>query len=259
VHSRLALFLALPALACSQAALTSWTRSSDPGSGMVARDISPVKKDGMRDAVAALHAIAKTDKISSDPANQSITVQGSAREAGLAEWLAGQLDNPDTGPYGHGYIMPSDSDDVILAIGGLHLDAARMATSADLQEMVNAIRVLADISRTAVYPPTGIVIWRGRVWQNDLALWLLRELGSPPTANWSTPVAHRIDQASPSVRIFYFAPQTSPQELGQIGSTIRQKAPVQRVVALKAARAILVRGTEIEATAAERIVAAARH
>jgi hypothetical protein len=231
---------------------------------MVARDIVLARNDRVREAVAALHTITKTQKISSDQANQSITVEGNGREAGLAEWLVGELDNPKPGSYGHGYIMPHDSDDVTLVIGDLRLGApssagaARIATPPDLQEIVNAIRVVGDIPRTTVYAPTSVLVWRGRVWQNDFALWLLRELASPPAVNWTAPISHRLDQASPSVRIFYFAPETTVQELGQIGNAIRQKAPVQRVVAIKAARAIVLRGTEIEAAAAERIVAATR-
>ena len=91
---KVALFLALPALASSQAALTSWTHSADPGSGMVAREIVVTRSDWLKEAVAAIHAVAKTQKISSDQANQSVTVEGNAREAGLAEWLIGELDNP---------------------------------------------------------------------------------------------------------------------------------------------------------------------
>jgi hypothetical protein len=232
---------------------------------MAARDIVLASNDRMREAIAAIHAIVKTQKISSDQANQSITVEGSAREAGLAEWLVGELDNPNQSPYGHGYMMPHDSDDVTLVIGDLRVGApisagaARTPTPPDLQEIVNAIRLLGDTPRTTVYAPTSVLIWRGKVWQNDFALWLLRELASPPAANWTAPISHRLDQVSSSVRMFYFAPETSVQALGQIVNTIRTKARVQRVVAINAERAIVLRGTDIEAAAAERIVAAARH
>ena len=231
---------------------------------MVARDIAFAKKERIRDAVAALHTIAKTEKISSDSASQAITIEGSAREAGLAEWLIGELDNPTPSPSGHGYVMPQDQDDVTLVVGDVRLGAlasagaARTATPQDLHELVNAIHVLGDIPRTTVYPPTNVMVWRGKVWQNDCALWLLQELASPPAANWTAPISHRLDQALPSVRIFYFAPETSVQDLGQMLNTIRVKAPVQRVVAINAERAIVLRGTDIQAGAAERIVAAAR-
>jgi hypothetical protein len=230
---------------------------------MVARDIALASKDRMREAVAVLHAIAKTEKISSDQASQSITIEGSAREAGLAEWLMGELDKPDLGPYGHGYIMPHDADDVTLVIGGLSVapiqaGAAQIATPPELQEIAGAIRVLGDVTRTAVYAPASVLAWRGRVWQNDFALWLLRELASPPAVNWTEPISHRLDQASPSVRIFYFGPGTRVSELGQIASSVRLKTHVQRVAAIKAARAIILRGTDIEAAAAELVVAAAR-
>jgi len=260
--SKVALFLALPALASSQAALTSWTRSADPGSGMVARDIVVTRSDWLKEAAAAIHALTKTQKISSDRTNLSITVEGNAREAGLAEWLVGELDNPSPGPYGHGYIMPQDADDVTLVIGGVRVGApipagaARAATLAELQEMGNAIRVLCDIARTEVYPPTSALAWRGKGWQNDFALWLLRELESPPAVNWTAPISYRLSQTSPSVRIFFFAPETTIEELRQIVNAIRSKA-AQRVVVISAERAIALRGTDIEAAAAERIVAAA--
>lgn len=261
--SKVALFLALPALASSQAALTSWTHSPDPGSGMVARDIALTKNDRMREAVAAIHTVTKTQKISSDQASQSVTVEASAREAGLAEWLIGELDGPGPGPDGHGYVMPNDSDDVTLVIGGLRMGAisggaARAATLPDLQEIVNAIRVLCEITRIEAYSPTNALVWRGKMWQSDFALWLLRELASPPSVNWTAPISFRLEKASPSVRIFYFAPDTPVQELKDVVSTIRSKAPAQRIAVINAERALALRGTDIEAAAAERIVAAAR-
>ncbi len=258
--AKAALFLVLPTLASAQAVLTAWTHSEDPGSGMLAREIAFARKDRLRDAVATLHAIAKTEKISPDSASQSITVEGNAREASLAEWLIGELDNPSPSQFGHGYIMPQDQDDVTLVVGDVHLGGpGRAATPQDLRELVNAIHVLGDIPRAAVYSPADLLVWRGKVWQNDFALWLLQELASPLGANWTAPIPHHLDQALPSVRVFYFAPETSVQDLGQILSTIRAKAPVQRVVAINAKRAIVLRGTEIQAAAAERIAAAARH
>jgi hypothetical protein len=230
---------------------------------MVARDIAVTRSDWLKEAAAAIHALTKTQKVSSDRTNLSITVEGNAREAGLAEWLVGELDNPSPGPYGHGYIMPQDADDVTPVTGGVRVGApipagaARAATLAELQEMGNAIRVLCDIARTEVYPPTSALAWRGKGWQNDFALWLLRELESPPAVNWTAPISYRLSQTSPSVRIFFFAPETTIEELRQIVNAIRSKA-AQRVVVISAERAIALRGTDIEAAAAERIVAAAR-
>jgi len=263
--SRAVLFLALPAFAWSQSALASWTRSSDPGGGMAAQDIAFAGNDSMREAIAAVHAIVKTQKISPDQASQSITVEGSAREVALAEWLLGELGNPHPSPDGHGYVMPQDNDDVTLVIGefkvGMPISAgpARVATAQDLKEIANVIHVVGDIPRTTVYAPTGVLVWRGKVWQDDFALWMLHELASPPAANWTAPISHLLEQPSRSVRIFYFAPETSVQDLGQIANTVRQKARLQRVVAVDAERAIVLRGTDIEAATAGQIIASARH
>jgi len=231
---------------------------------MVAREIALPRKDMLRETVAAIHSVAKTQKISSDQAAESITVEGSAREAGLAEWLVGELNKPAPGPGGHGYIMPTDSDDVTVVLGGLQMsapiasEAAHAATLADLQEFANAIRVLGDVPRTEVYAPTSALVWRGKVWQSDFALWLLRELASPPATNWTVPVAYHLDKPSPSIRLFFFASETTVPALRQIVSNIRLKAPAQRVVVISADHAIALRGTDIEAAAAERVVAAAR-
>jgi hypothetical protein len=232
---------------------------------MVARDIVLARNDRMREAVAAVHAIAKTQNISSDQTSHLVTIEGSAREAGLAEWLIGELDKPNPAASGHGYVMPHDSDDVTVVVGDLRVGGpisaggAHLATLPDLQEIVNAIRVLGDIPRTTVYAPSNVLVWRGKVWQNDFALWLLQELGSFPAANWTAPISLRLDKMSSNVRVFYFAPATTTQDLGEVVSTIRSKARAQRVVAINVERVIAMRGSDIEADAAERIVAAARH
>ena len=263
--SKVALLLALPALASSQASLASWTRNSDPGGGLAARDIVLPQGESMRETVAALRTIVKTQRISSDQKSQSITVEGSARELDLAEWLVGELGNPHPSPNGRGYIMPQDSDDLTLVIGEVQVGAqvsagtARVATPQDLNELANAIHVLADAPRTTAYAPSSVLVWRGKVWQNDFVLWLLHELASPPKVISTAPISHVIEQPSRSVRIFYFAPETTVQNLGQTVSTVRLKTRVQRVVAIDADRAIVLRGTDPEAAAAEQIISAAGH
>ena len=230
---------------------------------MVAQEVALKRGDSMKEAVAALRAVAKTQKVSIDQAGKSVTVEASAREAGLAEWLLGELDNASPSPQGHGYMMANDNDDVTMVIGGLPTGEApagapHAGSLADLQEIATAIRLLSELPRAEVYAPTSALVWRGKAWQSDFALWLLRDLASPPVANSTVPLSYRLEKISPAARIFYFPADTTPQKLHQIVSSLRSKSPTQRVVAINASRSIALRGTDVEAAAAAQIIEAAR-
>lgn len=230
----------------------------------MAREVTLTRGENMKEAVATARAVVKTQKMSVDAASKSVTVEGSGREAGLAEWLLGELDNAAPSPQGHGYMMPNDNDDVTMVIGGLPAGEApagvpRAANLADLQEIAGAIRLLTELPKAEVYAPTGALVWRGKAWQNDFALWLLRDLASPPVANSTVPLSYRLEKTSPSARIFYFPADTTPQKLRQIVSALRSKSPTERVVAINASRSIALRGTDVEAAAAAQIIEAARH
>lgn len=231
---------------------------------MTAREVTLARGDSMKEAVVALRAVAKTQKISIDQAGKSVTVEASAREAGLAEWLLGELDSASPSPQGHGYMMPNDNDDVTIVISGLPAGDApegvpHAANFADLQEIAGAIRLLSELPHAEVYAPTNALIWRGKTWQSDFALWLLRDLASPPVANSTVPLSYRLEKISPSARIFYFPPDTTPQKLHQIVSAVRSKSPTERVVAINATRSIALRGTDVEAATAAQIIEANRH
>ena len=227
----------------------------------MAQDIALTEADHIHDVVAAIKAIAKTSKISPNPADKSITVEANSREAGLAQWLVGELDHPGADPGGYGYAMPHDKDDVTLVLAGIRLPsgvASHVATTAELQDVVGAIRLLSEMARTEIYAPANAVIWRGKVWQSDLALWLFRQLETRPAGNWGAPFSYRINQPSPSVRVFCFSPDTAVEDLRQMVSAIRSGTRIQRVELIGAERAIALRGTDTEAAAAERIVASAK-
>jgi hypothetical protein len=231
---------------------------------MTAREVTLTRGESMKEAVAALRAVVKTQKVSIDQAGKSVTVEGTAREAGLGEWLLGELDSASPSPQGHGYMMPNDNDDVTMVICGLPAGdapagAPRAMNLADLQEIATAIRLLSELPKAEVYAPTNALVWRGKAWQNDFALWLLRDLASPPVANSTVPLSYHLEKTSPSARIFYFPSDTTPQKLRQIVSALRSKSPTERVVAINATRSIALRGTDVEAAAAAQIIEANRH
>jgi type II secretory pathway component GspD/PulD (secretin) len=113
------------------------------------------------------------------------------------------------------------------------------------QEIVNAVRSVAELERAVVDDRAGAMAVRGTPEQLDLAAWIVGELDRAPSAPAATVMeSHQVTgDYLPQTRAFFLAHAGSPQTIQGIVNAVRSVAEVQRVVAYNANSALVLRGS----------------
>jgi hypothetical protein len=128
-----------------------------------------------------IRQIAGVRALSSDSAQMSLTVRGTAEQLGAAEWLRRQLDQPvsSVGEGAAEYKVTGMSggkpvDEVVRIICIRHA-----ATIQDFVGLAGVVRTIAQILRVSTYLAPRVMIIRGTPDDLRLAEWLMSELDQP--------------------------------------------------------------------------------
>jgi hypothetical protein len=210
-----------------------------------------------------VRTIADIRDMSTDNAQMSLTVRGTAEQIGLAEWLVAQLDQPAGAaivPASPEYKGLSGTDekglpanDEIAAVMYL----PHTATVQDFQEAVNATRTITEIRRMFTYNDGRAVMARGTPAQIAMAEWLAHDLDQATAPRTSSQPSQSSGAHEYSIgkddtmRVFYVANATTVQDLQEIANTARTIAEIRRIFTYNTPRAIAIRGTPDDLAIAE--------
>lgn len=204
-------------------------------------------KQDLQEIATMLRATADTKQVSIDDIKETVSVEGTAGQIAMAGWLVHQMDLPANGQLSgvHEYRPPADGDDVVRVFYVSHA-----ATPRDLQEVVTAVRSVADIRRLFVYNALRAATARGTSQQISLAAWMVDQLNQP--ANVAAPPPHEYKLPGDDVaRVFELTYPRTPQQLQEIVTLIRSIGDIQRLFVYNDRRAVVLRAT------AERVALAA--
>ena len=171
----------------------------------------------LEEIATVLRGTANIQQVSVDDLKGTVAVEGTAGQIAVADWLVHQVDQPANGPFSgvHEYRPPAGSDDVVRVFYVNH--AARPQ---ELQEIVTAVRSVADIQRVFVYNPLRAAVVRGTGQQISLAVWLVDQLNQP--ANAAAPSPHEYQLPGDDVaRVFELSHPQTPQQLQEIVTLIQ--------------------------------------
>ena len=190
-----------------------------------------------------------------DQSAGTLTVSGTQEQLAAAQWLFGELDQaPGAGSGTVDHPAGADTTDKLLVIF-----VTPSATPAAMQEIVYAIHVTGDVQPVVPFPPRKAIAMRCTEAEAGLATWLVQKLDVPPGAAQNTQDQHWFGPADTGdhlVRVFYLDGATTPEQLQDVLNRIRSNAGISRAGVATTARAIAVRGTLEQVTAAGKIVEA---
>jgi type II secretory pathway component GspD/PulD (secretin) len=201
----------------------------------------------LEEIATLLRGTADIRQVSVDNLKGTVAVEGTAAQIAMADWLVHQMDQPANGPFSrvYEYRPPGGGDDVVRVFYVNH--AARPQ---ELQEMVTAVRSVADIRRVYIYNPLRAAVVRGTNQQISLAACMVDQLNQP--ANSAAPSPHEYQLPGDDVaRVFELAHAETPQQLQEIVTLIRSIGDIQRLFIYIDRRAVIVRAR------AERVALAA--
>jgi type II secretory pathway component GspD/PulD (secretin) len=211
---------------------------------------------GLNRITTAVRTIADVSRIVPYAAQRAIVVRGTAGQAALVEWLLNQLDQPASPVHGSAtYHFDEPGDDPAVLVFRL----ANVETSQDLQEITNAIRVIADVRKIVPYVVQGAVIMRGAADQMAMAEWLVNELDQPAGGNSALSqdaAGHefQVPDSDQIVHVFHFADSTTAQQFVDIAAQARRTQKLEQVYICYSQRALSVRGTLDQIALTEQLI-----
>jgi hypothetical protein len=213
--------------------------------------------------VTLARSISNVRGIYVDTRARAAIMRGPQDQVELSDWLLSELgaasrQEPAPTLAMHEYASPVSVDRTTALIGSVRVYwLAHIAEPRDFQEMVTAVRSLADIRQLYTYTQVRAVGARGTKEQLGMVDWLFREFDR--AAGQTTPDrdAHEYqlpDQAE-TVRVFYLSGNQSPHEMF---ARIRAVADIRRLYACTSLRAVAVRGTPEQIALVERVITASK-
>lgn len=191
----------------------------------------------MEEIATVLRGIADIQRVAIDDTKRTVTVEGTAGQIAMADWLFRQLDPSSNTSGVREYRPPATSDDVVRVFYVSHA-----ATPRALQEIVTAVRSTADIPRMFVYSAPGAVVVRATNQQMSLAVWLMDQLNQPGNAAAPAPHEYRLS-GDDVARVFELTYPRTPQQLQEVATLIRSIGDIPRLFIYSERRALAVRAT----------------
>lgn len=196
-----------------------------------------------------IRAIGELPQASVDTAQRTLSVQGTATQVALAQWLFSELDkapvqqNQDQTT--HEYRAPG-SDDVVRVF---YVPYA--ATALEFQEIAVLVRSIAQIRRVFTYNAPRALTMRGTADQAALAAWLINNLNVSATQR-AAAHEYRMPGASDDVvRVFYLTNPGTVQEFQEIATVVRNIGDIRYFFTYNGPKAVAVRGTREQMGLAE--------
>jgi hypothetical protein len=212
----------------------------------------------IQDMANTLRAVANIQQLSVDNTRRTLTIATSPAQADLGEWIFKLLDSTSPPSGSSEYTVPGNSDDVVRVFFMSHTNGPR-----ELQETVNALRSIVEVQRIVAFNPVKALVVRGKVWQAGLSEWLIHQLENPPagqssasyTATGVDPIFKARGLEDPvAVRVYYMPPGITPSDLLNVVNQLRSQLQIMRIVACMAPHAIVLRATESQAQASDRML-----
>jgi len=216
----------------------------------------------LQEIVNTARSVADIQRFFPLDAVQAIVARGAPAEMDTASWILDELDHPvgtlKPGPRDHMHQVTSPRQG---SAAQVYVLANNPGNPLALQELVNAVRSVADIQRFFPYNAQNLIVMRGTPDQVALADWLLNQLDVPATGAAPDGSSHEY-RYNPSsafdtaaiIRVFFLNHIDSPQELQQLANDVRKSTNVPRVFPNNRTHALLVRATGDQISRAEQMI-----
>ena len=197
----------------------------------------------LQEFVNVVRAVSGLVRIMPAPSAQAIALRDEASRAKLAEWLFDSLDQPSghtSEPLSFHWegLRGSPQDqamEVRIVYPGLN-------TPQELQELINALRVVSNMTRLMPYNPLQALIWRGTKEQDALGDWLLKNIRSAASGEYEV--------SGDVVKILHLPSGAIANQM----TALRTGAGSERLAILPSKALLIMRGTGGEIARAEQLI-----
>jgi hypothetical protein len=227
----------------------------------------PGTTQSFQEIVNSVRTIPEMTKVFPYVAQHSIVIRGTENQVAMSEWLFHQVDlpaglQPVQSPAAHQYVnqvvdnphvsranpnpLPQDLTQVLFL--------SHEWTAPNMQQIVNTVRTIPELTKVFPCTATGAVAVRGMPATVALATWIFNQLDHDPPASTPAPQEfHMPGGADDVTQIFYLGKGTTPASLESLTNALR---PVTRQPAFPnaALNALVMRGTATQISAADSLI-----
>ena len=210
----------------------------------------------LQEAINGVRSIAEAQRVVSMTAEGAIVLRSDADHAAFAEWVLREADTAAAGKAPREASQYTFTDPMMRP--AMRVSQARVYhpagawTAADLQETVNALRVISGAMRVAYFTAGSAIALRGSDDQVAIADWLIGQLVEPtPNGEHQYEGPALKDQI---VRAFFPSNGKTPQELLNDVAQVRQSAGIQWIASCTRSGAVIVRGTADQVSSAASVL-----
>lgn len=193
----------------------------------------------MQELGTVIRSTGEIRNVSVDTDARRLSVQGSAGQIALADWLLRELDQPVNGRLSlvakPAYTMADVPENVVRVY---YLPSS--LTVQQFQEMASTTRAIAEIRRALTYNAPRALVLRGTAGQIAAADWILAQLTGPQSASGEYRMSGPADDI---VRVFYLPGTGSIQDFQEVATLIRSIGEIRLTFTYNLTRALILRGT----------------
>jgi len=211
----------------------------------------PASAAEMEATARAMTIIAELRSILPDPERQALVVHGPLDKLVTAEWLFHQLDLPAATAESK---LAGEHDEVLSLFR-----ISPSASSADLTQLITAIRLTADLQPVTSMERLNLIVARGPAADLAAAGWIVRQLspfdGAPPTGDSPACPMEPIRAFSRgAIRIFRMKSDTTSESRLALMTAIRTITAMQMIFPFDSGKAVILRGPSDQMAMAEWLI-----
>jgi len=204
-----------------------------------------------QELVNAVRTVPEITKVFPYFGQSALVMRGTDNQAAMTAWLFHQLDvpagmQPVQSPAAHQYASPGAANDEVQV-----LFLAHSMSPQSMQQIVNTLRVIPQLTKVFPCASTGAVSVRGPTATVALATWLFSQLDQAPQASSPPPQQFQMPGGADDVtQVFYLTPAATAEAFKSIVTAVRSTGP-QLVFPDDMFNAVTLRGTAAQIAAAD--------
>jgi hypothetical protein len=207
-----------------------------------------------QEMTTVIRSILDIEELSTDSEQNTLTVRGTTPQIAFADWLFPALDNSAQGSIQTEYRLSAAGDDVVHVFYLKNTSTVR-----EFQELVTAVRSVAEIRRLFTYNAPKAVVARGTPAQIALAGWLFDQMDIPALDQGATHDAATTQFKEPRgesvVKVFYLTNTPSVADFQELVTLIRSTTFARRAFTYSTPKALVILGTAEQMALAAWLVA----
>jgi hypothetical protein len=207
-----------------------------------------------QEMVNAVRTVPEIIKVFPYFGQSALVMRTTDSEAAMTAWLFHQLDvpyglQPVQNAAAHQYVSPGAANDQVQV-----LFLAHSMSPQSMQQIVNTLRVIPQLTKVFPCTSTGAVSVRGPTATVALAAWLFSQLDQAPQASSPHPQQFQMPGGADDVtQVFYVTPATTAEAFQSMVTAVRSTVTKQ-VFPDEMFNAVTLRGTAAQIAAADLLI-----